>query len=137
MQFFKFDKFETQVEETLARSVGIMTTTDQVASGKRLVSRPVLFRSSNPYLQKIKSTELKSRSESHRSFSTTASEQERRQAKIEKKLAQLELEVVERQSKLELVSMREICLFASNLFNKLPLKTQKKTIILHFEIKTN
>ena len=32
---------------------------------------------------------------------------------------------------------REICLFASNLFNKLPLKTQKKTIILHFEIKTN
>ena len=32
---------------------------------------------------------------------------------------------------------REICLFASNFFNKLPLKTQKKTIILHFEIKTN
>ena len=30
---------------------------------------------------------------------------------------------------------REICLFASNLFNKLPLKTQKKTMILHFEIK--
>ena len=32
---------------------------------------------------------------------------------------------------------REICLFASNLFNKLPLKHKKKTIILHFEIKTN
>ena len=31
---------------------------------------------------------------------------------------------------------REICLFASNFFNKLPLKIQKKkTIILHFEIK--
>ena len=33
---------------------------------------------------------------------------------------------------------REICLFASNLFNKLPLKTQKKnkkTMILHFKIK--
>ena len=31
---------------------------------------------------------------------------------------------------------REIYLFASNLFNKLPLKTQKKqTMILHFEIK--
>ena len=28
----------------------------------------------------------------------------------------------------------DICLFASNLFNKLPLKTQK-TMILHFEIK--
>ena len=28
-----------------------------------------------------------------------------------------------------------VCLFASNLFNKLPLKTQKKTMILHFEIK--
>ena len=31
-------------------------------------------------------------------------------------------------------NMREIFLFASNLFNKLPLKTQK-TMILHFEIK--
>ena len=30
---------------------------------------------------------------------------------------------------------REICLFASNLFNKLLLKTQKKTMVLHFEIK--
>ena len=100
-----------------------MTTTDQVASGKRLVSRPVLFRSSNPYLQKIKSTELKSRSESHRSFSTTAFEQECRQAKIEKKLAQLELEVVERQSKLELESMeRRNKLEAVERQNKLELE---------------
>ena len=30
---------------------------------------------------------------------------------------------------------REICLFASNLFNKLLLKTQKKTMILGFKIK--
>ena len=66
------------------------------------MSRPASFRASNPYLQKIKSNESKSRSESHRSFSTPASEQGRRQAKIEKKLAQLELESVERQNKLEL-----------------------------------
>ena len=32
---------------------------------------------------------------------------------------------------------REICLFASNLFNKLPLKTQKKNNNFTFEIKTN
>ena len=79
-----------------------MATTDQVASAERVI-RPASFRASNSYLQKIKSTELKSRSESHRSFSTTASEQERRQAKVEKRLARLELEAgaVERQNKLE------------------------------------
>ena len=60
------------------------------------MSRPASFRTSNPYLQKLKSNESKSRSESQRSFSTTASEHERRQAKIEKRLAQLELEAVER-----------------------------------------
>ena len=37
-------------------------------------------------------------------------------------------------TRLSLEREREICLFASNLFNKLPLKTQK-TRVLHFEIK--
>ena len=97
-----FDEFETHVEETLARHLGTVTTTGQTASAETVMSRPASFRAFNPYLQKLKSTESKSRSESHRSFSTTASEQERRQAKIEKMLAQLELEAVERQSKLEL-----------------------------------
>ena len=100
-----FDKFETHVEETLARPLRIMTITDQVASAEKVISRPASFRASSPCLQKIKSTKLKPRSESHRSFSTTASEQGRRQAKIDKKLAQLELEAVERQNKLELESV--------------------------------
>ena len=98
-----FDEFETRVEETLTRHLGTVTTTDQIASAETVMSRPASFRTSNPYLLKLKSTESKSRSESHRSFSTTASEQGRRQAKIEKKLAQLELEAVERQNKLEAV----------------------------------
>ena len=93
-----FEEFETHVEETLTRHLGTVTTTDQIASAETVMSRPASFRASNPYLQKLKSTESKSRSESHRSFSTTASEQERRQAKIEKRLAQLELEAVERQN---------------------------------------
>ena len=91
-----FDEFETHAEETLARPLGTVSTTDQVASAEKVTSRPASFLASNPYCQKIKSTELKSRSESHRSFSTTASEQGRRQAKIEKKLAQLKLEAVKR-----------------------------------------
>ena len=93
-----FDEFETHVEETLTRHLGTVTTTDQIASAETVMSRPASFRASNPYLQKLKSTEFKSRSESHHSFSTTASEQERRQAKIEKRLTQLELEAVERQN---------------------------------------
>ena len=97
-----FDKFETHVYETLAGHLGTVTITDQIASAERVMSRSASFRTSNPYLQKLKSNESKSRSESNRSFFTTASEQERRQAKIEKRVAQLELEAVERQNKLEL-----------------------------------
>ena len=68
-----FDEFEMHVEETLARHLGTVTTTNQIASAETVMSRPASFRASNPYLQKLKSTESKSRSESHRSFSTTAS----------------------------------------------------------------
>ena len=98
-----FDEFETHVKETLVRPLGTITTTDEVAGAERVMSRPASFRTSNPYLQKLKSAELKSRSQSHRSFSTTASEQERHQAKIKKRMAQLEIESVERRlNKLEL-----------------------------------
>ena len=114
-----FDELEMHVEETLARPLGIMSTTDQVASAEKIMSRPALFRASNPYLQKIKSTKFKSRSESHRSFSTTASEHGRRQAKIEKKLAQLELEAVERQNKLEAVERQQAEVKAVERRNKL------------------
>ena len=73
-----FDEFETHVDETVAGHLGTVTTTDQIASAERVMNRPASFRISNPYLQKLKSNESKSRSESHCSFSTTASELERR-----------------------------------------------------------
>ena len=122
-----FDEFETHVEETLTRHLGTVTTTDQIASAEGVMSRPASFRASNPYLRKLKSNESKSRSESHRSFSTTASEQGRRQAKIEKKLAQLELEAVERQNKLELESVeRQNKLEAVERQNKLELEAVER-----------
>ena len=126
---FNFDEFEMHVDKTLAGHLGTVTTTDQIASAERVMSRPALFRTSNPYLQKLKSNESKSRSESHRSFSTTASEQERRQAKIEKRLAQLELEAVERQNKLELEAVErqnKLELEAVERQNKLELESVER-----------
>ena len=103
-----------------------MSTTDQVASVEKIMSRPALYHASNPYLQKIKSTEFKSQSESHHLFTTTASKQGYRQAKIEK-LAQLELEAVERQNKLELESVeRQNKLKAVERQNKLEVKAVKR-----------